>query len=379
MGLNFSYDNQGSPSLGTLEWTVGGTWADIGGLGHALSYQLTRSFTGLYASHALTYTAPLPWLDKLTISGTFSAEQAIAGPDAQKMGHSDQVSLRYLHNFLPHEFSAKVSLSQDIQIGYDFKPNDDNLLENGDQVFQSIEIDQFPLIYDATLTDPWGQTVLQNTLVLSPGGLTNANSTQTFRKVISGSSARYVYDNINLTRTTNLPADFSWVVRAQAQVVSTTLMYTEQLALGGAKTVRGYAASAAGGSQGLLVTNEVWAPALDLGKRAAWGLPFQDAEQIGLFLDYGEASQPHPIPGVVNHAVLASVGPALHVTADRFFDLTYDAGWQLRAAPGTTRRGVFCDVLLTAGFLESTTGMASARRPRDWRCHLVNSRSTIKK
>jgi hemolysin activation/secretion protein len=127
-------------------------------------------------------------------------------------------------------------------------------------------------------------------------------------------------------------------------------MYTEQLALGGAKTVRGYAPNAAVGSQGMLVANEVWTPVLNLGKLASWSLPVEASEQIGLFLDYCHVAQPHLIPGAANHADLASVGPTLHVTADRYLDLTYDAGWQLRTAPGATNRGVFCDILLSVGF-----------------------------
>ena len=298
MQVFLTFDNQGNPSYGQNEWSVGGVWSNVGGFGHSLSYTFTRSFKGLSSANTATYTAPLPWQDRIEIGGSYTNElnyPAGRNNPSGYIGHDPQATLRYVHNLPPQDFSDKVALQQDVQIGYDFKGMNDATAANDGNVYLPIQIDQFPVIYDATLTDPWGQTVLQNTLMESPGGLTSANTTQAFRKTVLGASARYVYDNINLTRTTNLPLGSTWIVRAQGQVATGNLTSSEQLCLGGMKTVRGYAINSYCGSEGMVVNNEVWSPAVHPGGLLPRSLPVEDSTQIAIFLDYGRVAWMNPI------------------------------------------------------------------------------------
>ena len=352
MQVFLTFDNQGNPSYGQNEWSVGGVWSNVGGFGHSLSYTFTRSFKGLSSANTATYTAPLPWQDRIEIGGSYTNElnyPAGRNNPSGYIGHDPQATLRYVHNLPPQDFSDKVALQQDVQIGYDFKGMNDATAANDGNVYLPIQIDQFPVIYDATLTDPWGQTVLQNTLMESPGGLTSANTTQAFRKTVLGASARYVYDNINLTRTTNLPLGSTWIVRAQGQVATGNLTSSEQLCLGGMKTVRGYAINSYCGSEGMVVNNEVWSPAVHPGGLLPRSLPVEDSTQIAIFLDYGRVAWMNPIRDT-RHTDLASAGPALRVKAGRYVDLIFDAGTQLLAPPGTHSRGVFCDFQLTVAY-----------------------------
>ncbi|WP_025859897.1 POTRA domain-containing protein [Acetobacter papayae] len=77
-----SYDNAGVPALGSSEWAVGGTWGNVAGLGQILSYQFTHSVSDRYSGHALSWTAPLPWHDRIQVFGSYAWEK----PDMRSSG-----------------------------------------------------------------------------------------------------------------------------------------------------------------------------------------------------------------------------------------------------------------------------------------------------
>jgi hemolysin activation/secretion protein len=340
-----SFDNAGVPSLGLGEWSVGAIWGDAFGLDQQLSYQFTRSVDGRYDANAFSWTAPLPWRDKLLIFGSYEQETPDIGSNFGEAGHSGQASLRYVHTlpWLPW-------LTEDIQIGYDFKTTNNNLEFGGVRVFRNeVEVDQFPLIYEAAFTDPYGQTTFENQLVISPGNLTGGNNMLAFQAALPGSRPDYLYDRIGLTRVTRLPYRFSWVTRAMGQVSDRNLMYSEQLGAGGPDSARGYYTDTALGSEGALVSEEIRAPALSLSRLIAHRSRAGDEVQPGLFWDYAHVSQVEPVPDQVNEADLSSVGLDLHLAVGRYLNLSFDVGWQLHNAPGLTNRVALGDFSTVAG------------------------------
>jgi hemolysin activation/secretion protein len=186
--------------------------------------------------------------------------------------------------------------------------------------------------------------------VFSPGGITGGNTNAAFRAALAHSSADYVYDRVTLTRTTALPAKFSWIARVTGQVSNSNLQSSEQLTDGGIGSVRGYYTDAALGSEGVLVSQEIRAPAFSIAKLLNQTLPVNDLAQFGAFWDYGHVSQVNRVPDQVNSAALSSTGIDLHLTLDRYVDLRFDVGWQLRAAPGSDGRGTFSDIAITVGY-----------------------------
>lgn len=352
-----TYDNQGVPALGRGEWGVGVVWGNGFGRDQTLSYQFTRSETGQYNAHALNWTIPLPWRDKVLIFGSYTTENPhLSGGDGNfsQIGHSGQASLRYVHTLPLLQLTPYVSLTSDVQLGYDFKISNNNLEFGGVSVFrQSADIDQFPIILDVTENDDDGQTVFQNNLVLSPGGLSGGNHDAAFKKLVPGSCASYYVEQIGLTRTTFLPGDFSWISHILGQVANHNLMYSEQLALGGMYSVRGYDTDTALGSEGVLTQNEIRTPSFSLLRLAGFksGSMLRDEEQLGVFFDYGHVSQVRAISGGVDAADLSSTGFDLHTTLGRNVTLAWDLGWRLRNAPGGDGGGhAFGDVSLTVGF-----------------------------
>jgi len=349
--LYASFDNAGTANLGRAEWGVGINWGNAFGLDQQVAYQFTRSLSARFNAHSLSWSVPLPWNDKLIVFGSYETERPAAGSFLDEDGNSGQASLRYLHVLPGFNLAPGVDFTHDIQIGFDFKTTNNNLEFGGAQVFASaVEVDQFPIIYEATETDKYGQTTILNQLVLSPGGLTSGNNDAAFHASDPRSSAGYVYDRIGLTRTTDLPARFSWISRVVGQVANGNLQSSEEQGLGGVGTVRGYYTDTVIASEAVVVSQEIRTPAMSLAKVLGQKLPVDDQLQLGAFWDWGHVSQVDPVPDQINSATLSSLGLDLHVTLDRYADVRVDAGWQLRKAPGEDDRSVFTDIAIVVGF-----------------------------
>jgi hemolysin activation/secretion protein len=361
-----SYDNSGVPILGRDRWSLGFNYGNLLGLDQQLSYQLTTgndfwhhradvpgfSSDPTFQAHAVNYIAPLPWRDKLAIFGAYeeAVPRGASVTPLDIVGISGQASTRYI---MP--FAARPNLVQDLQFGYDFKTSNNNLAFGGTQISTTYtEIDQFPLIYDATIVDAFGQTALQNTLVLSPGNITGANKDAAFQSQAGNpfARARYVYDHLAITRTTALPRNTSWVMRVVAQASDHNLLPSEQLGAGGVDSVRGYDDHTANGSQGVLLSEELRSPPFPV-MGALGKAPLPDQLQLLTFWDYASVSDKQvdlTVPGARSSTQLASVGLGLRYQVPRYLEVRFDYGWQLRNAPGATSHGQFGHVSVTISY-----------------------------
>ena len=340
------YDNLGLRSLGVGEYNFGVNWGNVFGTGGILSYQLTRTISGRYTSHSVSDVMPLGGGDQLLVFGSYASSRPRLPDVFNDVGHSGQASIRYVHRF-----GGGGRLTQDVQVGYDFKTTDNNLEFAGFQVFATrAEVDQFPIVYDATLTDRLGQTAVQNILVLSPGRVTGHNTTAALAALVPGARARYVYDRLLVTRTTRLPAGLVSITRATGQLASHNLPNSEQLGGGGVGSVRGYFADTALGSTGVLASQEVRLPAFGLTHLAMSGSRLGDQMQFGAFVDYARLNQITPISDVQNPVTLLSAGGNVHYSIGRFLDVQADLGWRLKRTATAPKRGAYLQVSATVGF-----------------------------
>lgn len=335
------YDNLGSRTLGRAEWNVGVNWGNAFGTGQILSYQYTRSVSGRYDSHSVSDVIPLRGGDKILLFGAYATQVPEIAPDFDSEGHSSQISLRYVRK-LPGQARFKQSL----QIGFDYKRVDNNLEFAGLQLLDTaVEIDQFPLIYSASLSDRHGQTEIENQLVFSPGGITDKNTDADLRTLIPGGNASYVYDRLSITRTTQLPRGVVWIARALGQAATDNLPYSEQVGAGGIGSVRGYDTNIALGSQALLLSTELRAPAFHLTRDL-----FEDEMQLGVFFDYADLGQKTYFPDLPGNVRLASVGFNAHYNIARNFNLQLEVGSQLRRTPDTKKRDTMVQVVTSLAF-----------------------------
>ncbi|MFT8642890.1 ShlB/FhaC/HecB family hemolysin secretion/activation protein [Gluconacetobacter sp.] len=354
LNLYGTFDTGGLPTLGREEWELGGTWGNVFGLGHTLSYQLTHSVSELYNSHSLNYSAPLPWGDQIHIFGSYAwnrPRENLNGTEFVENGHSGQASFRYVHDVHPIElFGPKATLWQQMSAGFDYKTTNNSVEFGGISVYATnAETVQFPVAYRLTIRDAFGETQIRNQATFSPGGLTNGNHRHNYSLLVPGASPRYIYDTMTLARTTWLPYDLSWTVQATGQISTSNLMYANQIGLGGLYTTRGYFTDTILGSEGVTVANEVHSPAWHLFRA-------QDLEQVGAFFDYGHVSQVRPIPNQINSLDLSSVGLDLHLQESSYLNLSFNIGWRLRSLPAVKRnegygnKGAFGNISITVGY-----------------------------
>jgi hemolysin activation/secretion protein len=363
------YANNGTPSLGHDRWNMGFIWGNAFWNDDQLSYQFQSSDDFWHSrekqfgsepdpqfrGHTVNYAMALPWRDKILIYGYYiQATPKINDPfsqffGARQTGEDGSAGIRYSGR-LP----STRKFDEHYEIGYEFKTSNNNL------VFQAFpttppsgvttEVDQFVFEYDATLRDNYGQTELSNSLVWSPGGLTDLNKDIFFQaQTGSAAKANYVYDHFVLTRVTGLPLDGDWakklgwfggvtsITKLVAQVANGDLLPSEQLGAGGAASVRGYDERAANGSQGVLLSQEFRTPAFSLAKELLHtNSPWNDETQLGVFYDFGSVTDKTRIPGTPSSIQLSSVGMGFHMLAgpDQNIRIDLDYGFQLHKLPG---------------------------------------------
>ena len=298
-------------------------------------------------AHSLSYSIPLPWRDHLDLSGAYVRQKPNLGPYFGQVGESGQASVRY-----GHPLPSLSWLGSEVQAGLDYKTSNNNLDFGGTQVYaSSTDVDQFVLTYKGTETDAFGQLVINNDFVFSPGGLTSNNSTTAFlQSGITNASSDYYYNRIELTRFTPLPLwEMNWVARVMGQLSSGNLLSSEQLGAGGANSVRGYNERAAGGSQGYIVSQELRSPAFSLSQlflQKDWG----DKAQMAAFWDYGHVSDNTAIPNTASSTDLQSLGTGFRYTYDPNFSLRADYGYQLDKLPTSNTNGQFVHVAISVAY-----------------------------
>ncbi len=354
------YDNTGTPVLGHDRWNLGFNWGDALLLDQQLAYQLTtgndfwhhraevtgQSNDPTFVAHSLNYTIPVSAHDRVLLFGTYEKAVPRFGSSLGLVGVSEQASTRYAMRLPPLGF-----LTHEVQLGYDFKSSNNNLEFGGQSVSNvTSEIDQFPLVYNATAKDAYGETTLLNQAFFSPGNLTGENKDAVFQLQANNpyAKARYVYDNLTVTRVTYLPYQASWVMRVIGQTSDHNLLPSEQLGAGGFDSVRGYDERAANGSLGLLLREELRTPPFSLLR----GLPHTEGDQAQLltFWDYGSVRDKQIVPGAQVSTEITSVGLGMRYSVPRYFDMRLDYGWQLRHLPGQAELSQMAQLAITVSY-----------------------------
>jgi hemolysin activation/secretion protein len=320
------YENNGPQFASRDRVSAGINWFNAFGLDHRLNYQHTRDVDFEFIeAHSASYEVPLPWRHTLTLYGGYIDSKAdFPTPLINQEGTSYQVSLRY-----EVPLPAFRKLKHSISGGFDFKSFDNNLELGGAGIFATaVDVAQFAIIYKAAVPDRWGSTGFRAETYLSPGSLTGNNNDIDFATQRRAASAAYSYARFHLQRDTRLPGNWMWVLRGMTQAADGNLQGSEQFALGGGTTVRGYDEREANGDRGWFVSNEIWTPSLPVLRFFDEGYP--DGLHLLGFVDYGETQRIDTITGEDPNLGLASVGVGLRYNFNRSLALRFDYGWQLR-------------------------------------------------
>lgn len=310
LDVTLATDNTGTADTGLYRIGAAIDWSNALWRGDTLSYGfLTSPGQFRLVEHALSYTAYLPWRDWVTISAVDADTRGLAAgsPDGYPVnGHDVIFSFRYALA-LP----GSPGLAHHIDLGYDFKSTNSNVLTGGNSVYPTTsELDQFVIGYTARRADALGETDVTATLVASPGDMTPGNTQSALASQQPGASDRYLYGRVGIERLTRLPFGGAWNARLTAQYSGDNLLPSEQLAFGGIQSIRGFVELGATRDEGVLMQNELrLAPV-----KASWlpGLGDDDALVPFVFLDLGAGRNHLELPDVQRSWLeMVSVGPGL--------------------------------------------------------------------
>ena len=326
------YENSGVDVVGEERWLAGFEWGDVFGLGHRMVYQATLGADiESFRAHALDYRVPLPWRHEIgfqaaIVQSEIELEDGTAsGGTSWLLGAGYTVALpRALNGALQHELTA----------GFEWKSTDNNLEFGGAEVFaSSAEIAQFTARYSGTLHREDSTTSFNSGLVYSPGDLTNANSDAAFAGIRGDARSEYVAVRGGARHVRRLRGGASVMLRAGGQWTDTPLLPSEQFALGGHDTVRGYSERDGLGDIGYFGSLEVRAPAFP-------GVPvLDDRWQLLGFVDYGRSWAKGGRGGETDRE-FAAAGPGLRYRVADRVSLRFDYGWRLDGGGSRSHIGV---------------------------------------
>jgi hemolysin activation/secretion protein len=310
-------------------YTVAGPSRFLAGfnIGNLFNREQQLNFQFLSASNindlwgiAGTYVLPLPWRNIIKLMGSFV--RAISDEEEFKFidGKGWTLSGRY-------EIPLPVikDLSHDFILGIDFKRTNNFLQYAENLVFnKNIDIFQFLAKYQGSKEDRFGYTSFEGSCFYSPGNITEDNTTSRFELARPGAKAHYVYLELDIERIVRLKGDLSWVINFLGQYSFSKLMLSEQLAIGGASTVRGYMENEVSGDSGLFLRNEIRFPNFSFKVRN-----LKQNLQFLAFLDYGFVADVDKNILNRNSKSLLSVGPGVRYSLRTNISLRFDYGFQL--------------------------------------------------
>ncbi|MEX3954997.1 ShlB/FhaC/HecB family hemolysin secretion/activation protein [Trinickia sp. EG282A] len=333
--VSAGYDNGGVPQLGRDRFFAGIDYGNLFGLDQQINYQVTASsdvFGGnpdiegrpdrpRLVAHALSYSAPLPWFDRVELFGMYAQSTPRMPDNFGQTGISAQLSARY-----DWPLPSLGRWQQQVQFGYDFKRSNNDLEFGGFQVFNSnTHIHQFSVAWSVNRGDASGTTSGNAILVFSPGHLDGSDSDAAFEAARSGATSRYTYLQLSGQRDMQIGAGFTWWAHGIVQWTPDTLLPSEALALGGEASVRGYDPYVVLGDRGWNAQTELRAPPFVFGASSAALQPF-------VFVDAGHAWNRGNEPSEPNNGMLLSLGVGLRFQFSRYVNLRATWGVPLRPA-----------------------------------------------
>ncbi len=321
-------EDTGTRLSGKQRWLTGFNWGDVFNLGHQLNYQFTSSFdTRAVKAHSVGYSLPLSWRHTLDLYGvTVDSKPDVTAGGFELKGRNWQAGFRYR---IP--FGAMPKFRQHLEIGYDHKRANNDLAFGRIRVSDTqTTISQFSATYGFAGHDPYGHTSASVRLAVSPGGMGGGNEDRAFVRSRAGASADYMYIRASLYRTTLLPRGFIWSSQLTLQGSNENLLGSEQLEVGGHRSVRGYDEYEIPADIGVILRNEIRTPRLSLLDALT---NIQRDRFVGLvFSDYGMGRSKDRLFGEpISH--LWSAGVGLRYSINTYVDIRFDYGWQLKDIP----------------------------------------------
>jgi hemolysin activation/secretion protein len=288
----------------------------------SLSYLTSPGHTDETKVSSLSYSLPVDGPDEtLTFYGVRSDSNSdlttsLAGTNV--LGRGDIYGLR-----LSEPLRAMFGVSHGLTFGLDYKKLKEDLVMAGAGFFPTpLTYWLGSLQYGGGLTQYGGETGFGVGALLSIRGLMD-NEDEFASKRFMG-QGNFAVVQWNLQRLQHLPAKFDFVARVEGQLATRPLPSSEEYAIGGASSVRGYPEATQIGDHGIRGLLELRSPSLIPGE-TPWG----DLRLL-TFLEGAQVRVLDPLPEQIARFTLASRGVGLRFMSRYGLALSLDYGWRLK-------------------------------------------------
>jgi hemolysin activation/secretion protein len=293
--------------------------------GHSinLTYQVAPEAPQESQVFVATYVAPLASGNTLAAYWVKSNTDVSTVGGISSLGNGTIFGLRYVLPLRP-----LPGLFHSLSLGVDYKDFKDSVqFGNTPEPGLPITYLPFTLEYDMNLNGEKDQTQIGLSTVFSIRGLVSDEAE--FAAKRTDASASFMYFKLNLRHRHLFENGLSLVDGVTAQLTDSPLISNEQLAEGGADTVRGYPESSVLGDRGLRVGLELHSPSL----AGAWAPWLSDLDVLG-FAEAAWLQELDTTALQASHFNLASVGVGMRFHASKRLSGTLDYAWPLVDAGG---------------------------------------------
>lgn len=330
-------ENTGRKQLGRVRFFSGFQWGKAFGMeDHTLSYQAAFSENFVhYKGHTVNYTIYFPNKEVFQLFGGYSNVHALPVDGlAQSHGFTAQASFRCN---IPIK-SKNPEYVQDFIYGFDFKRM------NTTTEFEvlvtprrhNVNLTQLALGYLGSLDTERFDMTLEFNAFYSPGTWIGDQHADDYSQLRPNTRPTYAYAVTKIAGSYLMESDFTFSGMIQSQWSPRNLMPSEQMALGGHNTVRGYDEGFMNADMALVASAELKTPSIRLirSERRFW----KDSFQALAFIDYAIGGNHKASPGVPKKKWLLSIGPGLRYNISTHFSLRFD--WGIRLHDGGLRNSL---------------------------------------
>ena len=317
-------DNTGTIITGRARWFVGVDWAWNLLFDQIFSYQFTSSsdFKNLL-SHTGSYRAFLPWRHVLHIYGGYASTK----PDIRDFaseGYNAQGSLRYQMPLIlfPDSFYLQPV------VGFDYKLQRSSLIFTGQNQIPISDdlaaISQIVVGTELSFENAEHRTLFQWFFFWSPGEIFPHQSPNDFNTLRTGVVPNYLYSTLLLAYQYNYRFFTLWF-QGRGQKATKPLIQSEEFALGGYDTVRGYDEREFISDNGFCFNIELRSP--------HWSLvrcrKYRDEWTFLVFFDYGLGTSQLHVNDEQKSTFLLGIGPGIRLAISPFLKFRLDYGFKL--------------------------------------------------
>jgi hemolysin activation/secretion protein len=293
--------------------------------GHSinLTYQVAPEAPEESRVFVASYVAPLASGNTLAVYGVASNTDVSTVGGISSLGNGTIFGLRYILPLRP-----LPGFFHSLSLGVDYK-NFNNSVQYADSNEPSPPITYLPftLSYDTNLIGERDQAQIGVSTVFSVRGWVSDEAE--FAASRTDASASFMYFKFNFSHRHLFDNGITLADGVSAQLTDSPLISNEQLAEGGADTVRGYPESSVLGDRGVRVGLELRSPSL----AGAWSPGLSELTVLG----FAEAAWLQELDTTAyqqSRFSLSSVGVGMRFRAAKWVNGTLDYAWPLEDAGG---------------------------------------------